>query len=40
MIVCDEAATYELKVGTFKHFLDIEKENLDVQSLWKSDLKW
>lgn len=40
MIVCDEAATYELKVGTFKHFLDIENENLDVQNLWKSDLNW
>jgi len=40
MIVCDEAATYELKVGTFKHFLDIENDNLDVQSLWKSSLTW
>jgi len=40
MIVCDEAATYELKVGTFKHFLDIEKDNIDVKSLWKSDLNW
>jgi glucosamine-6-phosphate deaminase len=40
MIVCDEAATYELKVGTFKHFLDIEKENLDYQHLWKSNMKW
>ncbi len=40
MVVCDEAATSELRVGTFKHFLDIEKANLDVQSIWKSDLKW
>lgn len=40
VIVCDEPATYELKVGTFKHFLDIEKDNLDVQSVWKSDLNW
>lgn len=40
MVVCDEAATYELKVGTFKHFLDIEKENLDVASIWKSKLTW
>lgn len=40
MIVCDEAATYELKVGTFKHFLDIENDNLDVQSIWKSSLTW
>ena len=40
MVVCDEAATYELKVGTFKHFLDIEKENLNVASIWKSNLTW
>lgn len=40
MIVCDEAATYELKVGTFKHFLDIENDNLDVQSIWESSLTW
>ena len=40
MVVCDEAATYDLKVGTFKHFLDIEKENLDVASIWKSRLTW
>ncbi len=40
MIVCDEAATYELKVGTFKHFLDIENDNLDVASIWKSHLNW
>lgn len=40
MVVCDEAATYELKVGTFKHFLDIEKENLSVASIWKSNLTW
>ncbi len=29
IIVCDEAATIELKVGTYKYFLDIEKDNLD-----------
>lgn len=40
MVVCDEAATYELKVGTFRHFLDIEKENLELYSIWKSDLNW
>jgi len=40
MVVCDEAATHELKVGTFKHFLDIEKDNLDVSSIWKSNLTW
>ena len=40
MIVCDEAATYELKVGTYKHFKDIEKNHLDPQSLLQSDLIW
>jgi glucosamine-6-phosphate deaminase len=40
MIVCDEAATYELKVGTYKHFKDIEKNNLDPESLLNSDLVW
>ncbi len=29
IIVCDEAATYELKVGTYKYFKDIEKNNID-----------
>jgi len=28
MIVCDEDATYELKVGTVKYFKEIEKEEL------------
>ncbi len=28
MIVCDEQATVELKVGTYRYFKDIEKENL------------
>jgi len=27
IIVCDEPATYELKVGTYKHFKEIEKHN-------------
>jgi glucosamine-6-phosphate deaminase len=40
MIVCDEAATYELKVGTYKHFKDIEKNNLNPESLLRSDLIW
>jgi glucosamine-6-phosphate deaminase len=40
MIVCDEAATYELKVGTYKHFKDIEKNNLEPESLLNSDLVW
>ena len=29
LIVCDEASTYELKVGTVKYFKDIEAANLD-----------
>ena len=29
MIICDDPATYELKVGTARYFLDIEKGNLD-----------
>lgn len=33
IIVCDESACDELKVGTYKYFLDIEKDNLDPQSL-------
>ena len=33
IIVCDDAATAELKVGTYKYFLDIEKNNLDPDSL-------
>lgn len=28
MLVCDELATYELKVGTYNYFKDIEKENM------------
>ncbi|MDR2954688.1 MAG: glucosamine-6-phosphate deaminase [Prevotella sp.] len=30
IIVCDEAATYELKVGTYNYFKDIEKDNLSI----------
>lgn len=33
IIVCDYAACYELNVGTYKYFLDIEKDNLDPKSL-------
>jgi len=29
IIVCDEAATYELKVGTYKYFKDIESAHLE-----------
>nr|WP_321406127.1 glucosamine-6-phosphate deaminase [uncultured Carboxylicivirga sp.] len=34
IIVCDEAATYELKVGTYRYFKDIEKNNLSPDSQW------
>ncbi|MBI3921603.1 MAG: glucosamine-6-phosphate deaminase [Armatimonadetes bacterium] len=34
-IVCDDEATYELKVGTVKYFKDIEAPNLDPGSLLK-----
>jgi glucosamine-6-phosphate deaminase len=33
VLVCDERATYELKVGTVNYFKDIEKDNLDPESL-------
>jgi glucosamine-6-phosphate deaminase len=32
IIVCDEAATVELKVGTYQYFKDIEKDNLDYKN--------
>ena len=35
IIVCDEAATYELKVGTCHYFKDIEKDNLNFEKLLK-----
>ncbi len=35
IIVCDYDACSELKVGTYKYFLDIEHENLDPDSLLK-----
>ena len=34
IIVCDDAATVELKVGTVNYFKDIEKKNLDPTSLF------
>ncbi|HLN74293.1 MAG: glucosamine-6-phosphate deaminase [Methylococcaceae bacterium] len=40
MIVCDEPATYELTVGTYKHFKDVEKNHLDPKSLLNSNLVW
>lgn len=33
IIVCDDIATYDLKVGTYNYFKDIEKANLDPKSL-------
>ena len=33
IIVCDYDACSELKVGTYKYFLDIEHDNLDPESL-------
>jgi len=35
IIVCDEAATYELKVGTYHYFKDIEKNNLNYEIFLK-----
>lgn len=35
IIVCDDAATFELTVGTYRYFKDIESDNLDPQSLLK-----
>ncbi len=35
LIVCDESATYELKVATVKYFKDIEAANLDPATLLK-----
>jgi glucosamine-6-phosphate deaminase len=34
IIVCDEDATIELKVGTYRYFKDIEEKYLDPESLW------
>jgi glucosamine-6-phosphate deaminase len=36
IIVCDEEASVELKVGTMKYFKDIEADNLDPATLLKS----
>jgi glucosamine-6-phosphate deaminase len=35
IIVCDDASTYELKVGTVKYFLDIEAPHLNPETLLK-----
>lgn len=33
IVVCDDAATYELKVGTYRYFKDIEAANLNPETL-------
>jgi glucosamine-6-phosphate deaminase len=33
MVVCDEKATYELKVGTVNYFKDIEQDNLEPEDM-------
>lgn len=35
IVVCDDAATEELKVGTYRYFKDIEASNLDPEDLLK-----
>lgn len=35
IIVCDDAAAYELKVGTYRYFKDIEAAHLDPETLLK-----
>ena len=35
IIVCDEAATEEIKVGTYRYFKDIESENLNPSDILK-----
>ncbi|MBK5202603.1 MAG: glucosamine-6-phosphate deaminase [Prolixibacteraceae bacterium] len=40
MIVCDDTSTNELKVGTYRHFKSLEKNNLDPKKLLDSDLVW
>jgi glucosamine-6-phosphate deaminase len=37
LIVCDESATIDLKVGTYRYFMEIEKDHLDPESLWNND---
>lgn len=37
LIVCDEAATIDLKVGNYRYFKEIEKDHLDPESLWSED---
>ncbi len=39
LIVCDEDATVELKVGTVRYFKDIEEHNIDAMNLLKKFMK-
>jgi glucosamine-6-phosphate deaminase len=38
VIVCDESATIDLKVGTYRYFKEIEKDHLDPEAMWESDI--
>jgi len=40
IIVCDDAATVELKVATVRYFRDIEKNNLDPEKIIKGKDLW
>ena len=40
IIVCDDAATVELKVATVRYFRDIEKDNLDPKKIIKGKDLW
>lgn len=39
-IVCDESATHEIKVGTYKYFKEIGAESTNLEKMWKSDLEF
>ena len=39
-IICDENATAEIKVGTYKYFKEIGKDYHEASNLWKSDLEF
>ncbi len=37
MIICDEDATMELQVGTYKYFKELERENIDPETVWTTN---
>ena len=37
LVVCDEASTIDLKVGTYRYFKDIEKDYLDPEIIWNGN---